>query len=68
MIKAVLVQFLLIFLFASVGLSQGISYDSIRNYYQYEIKSDISGEITNKKLAKEINEISIKQISDFSDF
>jgi signal transduction histidine kinase len=67
-IKAVLVQFLLIFLFASVGLSQGISYDSIRNYYQYEIKSDISGEITNKKLAKEINEISIKQISDFSDF
>tara|TARA_R110002012_G_scaffold252147_1_gene430349 strand:- start:150735 stop:152711 length:1977 start_codon:yes stop_codon:yes gene_type:complete len=67
-IRTFLVQFLLIFSFITVGVSQNLSFDSLDSYYKHEINSDHSVEVDNKKLAQEINEIPSKQISDFSEF
>lgn len=68
MIKTVLVQLLLIFLFVSESASQDISLDSLYRYYQNQLQTKASNETSSLNLEKEIENVSSKTITSFSVF
>lgn len=68
MIKAVLLQIFIFFSIISLGVAQGISFDSLNQFYQHELKRSEKINIDHKTLINKTENFSTAQISDFPQF
>jgi len=67
-IKAFLIHILIIFSTVSLGFTQVISFDSLNQYYQYELKKENKTNVNKESLVKKTEDFSISKISNFSQF